>query len=59
MPNTQEKIAISEYAIGKQKYKIVSHFIGEKNIDEVLENLAVKKALYEYNYGDEFLEKVC
>ena len=57
MLNTQEKTVVSEYAIGKQKYRVTSHFIGEKNLDEVIENLAVKKALYEYNYGDKFLEK--
>jgi hypothetical protein len=42
--------------IGKQKYKVVSYYIGEKNIDKVLEDLAIEKALYEYNYEGGFKE---
>jgi hypothetical protein len=40
--------------IGKQKYKVVSHYIGDKNINKVLEELAIRKALYEYNYEGGF-----
>ena len=41
-------------SIGKQKYKVVSYYVGDKNIDNVLEDLAVRKALYEYNYDGGF-----
>jgi len=41
-----------ETTIGKQKYKVVSHYVGDKDINKVLEELAVRRALYEYNYGD-------
>jgi len=38
-------------AIGEQKYKIVSHYIGYKNVDKTLEELAIRRALLEYNYN--------
>ena len=37
-------------AIGEQKYKIVSHYIGDKNVDKTLEEFAIRRALIEYNY---------
>ena len=40
--------------IGKQKYKVVSHYVGDKDINKVLEELAIKKTLYEYNYEGGF-----
>jgi len=40
----------NKITIGKQKYKIVSHYVGDKDINKVIEDLAFRKALYEYNY---------
>ena len=48
--NSDKSTTINKMTIGKQKYKVVSHYIGNKNIDQVLEELALRKALYEYNY---------
>jgi hypothetical protein len=44
------KTTTRETVIGKQKYKVVSYYIGDKDINKVIEELAVRKALYEYNY---------
>jgi hypothetical protein len=44
--------------IGKQKYKVVSHYVGEKDINKVLEELAVRRALFEYNYDGGFKKAV-
>ena len=50
--NTTTEITTSrECVIGKQKYNVVSHYVGNKNIDDVIEKLAIKRALYEINYG--------
>jgi len=35
--------------MGKTKFKIVSHYTGDKDINRVIEELAVRKAIYEYN----------
>ena len=45
------KTTAREVTIGKQKYNVVSHYVGDKNINEVIEKWAIKKALYEINYG--------
>ena len=44
------KSTVRECVIGKQKYKIVSYYVGDKDINKTLEDLAIRKALYEYNY---------
>ena len=38
-------VRISEYEINGKKYKVHSHFIGEKDIDDVINNIATAKAL--------------
>ena len=38
---------VSEYEIGGEKYIVHSHFVGEKNIDEVIGRLAFERALKE------------
>ena len=48
------KTTVRETVIGKQKYKVVSYYVGDKNIDKTLEELAIRKILYEYNYDGGF-----
>lgn len=38
-------VRVSEYEINGSKYKVHSHFIGEKDIDDVINNIATAKAL--------------
>lgn len=38
-------VRISEYEINGNKYKVHSHFAGEKDIDDVINNIAMAKAL--------------
>jgi len=38
-------VRISEYEINGNKYKVHSHFAGEKDIDDVINNIATAKAL--------------
>ena len=33
-----------EYEIGGKKYTVVSHYVGKKNVDNVLREIAVKRA---------------
>ena len=40
-----EKIKISKYKIGKEEFKVTSHFVGKKNIQESILKLAETKAL--------------
>ena len=49
--NATEKTTTRECVIGGQKYKVVSHYVGDKNINDVIEEWAIKRALYEINYG--------
>ena len=44
------KSTVRECVIGKQKYRVVSYYVGDKDINKTLEDLAIRKALYEYNY---------
>ena len=48
------KSTTRETTIGKQKYKVVSYYVGDKDINKTLEELAIRKALYEYNYEGGF-----
>ena len=48
------KTTIRETVVGKQKYRITSHYVGDKNIKDVMEEYAIRKALYEYNYNGGF-----
>ena len=50
MKENNAKSTVRETVIGKQKYKIVSYYVGDKDINKTLEELAIRKALYEYNY---------
>lgn len=34
----------SEYEIGGRKYIVTSHYVGRKNVDNVLREIAVKRA---------------
>lgn len=38
-------VRISEYEINGNKYMVHSHFAGEKDIDDVINNIATAKAL--------------
>lgn len=38
-------VRVSEYDINGKKYKVHSHFAGEKDIDDVINNIAMTKAL--------------
>jgi len=38
-------VRISEYEINGNKYNVHSHFAGEKDIDDVINNIATAKAL--------------
>lgn len=38
-------VRVSEYEINGSKYKVHSHFAGEKDIDDVINNIATAKAL--------------
>ena len=35
---------LREYEIGGKKYTVVSHYVGKKNVDNVLREIAVKRA---------------
>ncbi len=36
--------SMREYEIGGKKYTVVSHYVGKKNVDNVLREIAVKCA---------------
>jgi hypothetical protein len=36
--------SMREYEIGGKKYTVVSHYVGKKNVDNVLREIAVKRA---------------
>ena len=36
--------SMREYEIGGKKYTAVSHYVGKKNVDNVLREIAVKRA---------------
>lgn len=36
--------SMREYEIGGKKYTVVSHYVGKKNVDNVLRKIAVKRA---------------
>jgi hypothetical protein len=48
------KTTVRETVIGKQKYRVVSYYVGDKEINKTLEDLAIRKALYEYSYEGGF-----
>lgn len=48
------KTTIRETTIGKQKYKVVSYYVGDKDINTIIQDYAIRKALYEYNYEGGF-----
>ena len=41
--------AQKEYEIDDRKYTVVSHFVGDKNVNEILLGLAKKQAYNEIN----------
>lgn len=43
-PTTQK-----EYKIDDRKYTVISHFVGDKNVNEILLGLAKKQAYNEIN----------
>jgi len=47
-----------ECVVGKQKFRVTSYYVGDKDINKVLENFAINKALYEYNYEGGFKKKI-
>ena len=40
-------VTVSEYEIGKKKYVVHSHFVGNKDIDKVISEIALKRAIAE------------
>ena len=36
--------SMREYEVGGKKYTVVSHYVGKKNVDNVLREIAVKRA---------------
>ena len=42
----------NEYEIGGKKYIVHSHFVGQKDIDKVLSEIAVNRALSEVLYNN-------
>ena len=36
--------SMREYEIGGKKYTVVSHYVGKKNVDNVLREIAVRRA---------------
>lgn len=36
--------SMREYEIGGKKYTVVSHYVGKKNVDNVLREIAIKRA---------------
>ena len=36
--------SMREHEIGGKKYTVVSHYVGKKNVDNVLREIAVKRA---------------
>lgn len=40
-------VEIREYEIGGRKYRVHSHFIGTKDIDKVLREIAINRAINE------------
>ena len=39
--------SMREYIIGGKKYTVVSHYVGKKNVDNVLREIAVKRAYFD------------
>ena len=46
-----------EHEINGQKYIVHSHFVGTKDIDKVLKDIALAKAMSEVLYGDNIMNK--
>lgn len=46
---------ISEREVNGQKYRVHSHFVGTKDIDKVLKEIALNKAMSEVLYGEHIL----
>ncbi len=42
----------NEYEIGGKKYIVHSHFVGQKDIDKVLSDIAVSRALSDVLYNN-------
>ena len=40
-------VRVSEYKIDGKKYVVHSHFVGNKDIDKVISEIAFNKAMYE------------
>lgn len=39
--------SMREHKIGGKKYTVVSHYVGKKNVDNVLREIAVKRAYFD------------
>lgn len=48
---------IREHEINGQKYVVHSHFVGTKDIDKVLKDIALAKAMSDVLYGDNIINK--
>ena len=45
--NDAKNTSTSEYTIGKNQYKVTSHFVGTKDVKDSILKLAEKKAIKE------------
>lgn len=45
--NSDCSVRVSEYKINGTKYTVHSHFVGNKDIDRVISEIAFNKAVYE------------
>ena len=48
---------IREHEINGQKYIVHSHFVGTKDINKVLKDIALAKAMSEVLYGDNIIKR--
>lgn len=42
--HSSEPTSMREYEIGGKKYTVVSHYVGKKNVDNILREIAVRRA---------------
>lgn len=54
-------VTVSEYEIDKKKYVVHSHFVGNKDIDKVISEIAISRAIAEILKAaqDFFVVKYC
>jgi hypothetical protein len=48
--NIPHKTSVAEYEVGGQKFRVTSHYVGDRRLDDALEEIAVSRAFYEDDY---------